>query len=236
TKEGEKIEDVCDPRKLMSKLMHADYDDHDNESRQNLFTKVDNESQVMDLQQKDNLPAGTVVFFEKFLPDESKILMCGIAGMDGKIRYQTGEGEKGKLEELTTFSPEIGKSIASLTKTFGELKAGGKISDFDATDQLKSSLSSVLSGQSSGIQFVGAFIPNSELGVSRKDPESGKDSQYLTGGKKDEKEEVVEDKPGSIDEALDAAETERAAAAAKAATPEPSSEPPEAEAPEEPKE
>ncbi|MFA4891501.1 MAG: hypothetical protein WC604_04120, partial [Candidatus Gracilibacteria bacterium] len=98
TKEGEKIEDVCDPRKLMSKLMHADYDDHDNESRQNLFTKVDSQVQVMDLQQKDNLPAGTVVFFEKFLPDESKILMCGIAGMDGKIRYQTGEGEKGKLE------------------------------------------------------------------------------------------------------------------------------------------
>ena len=244
TKEGEKIEDVCDPRKLMSKLMHADYDDHGNKSRQNLFTKVDNQVQVMDLQQSSNLPAGTVVFFEKFLPDESKILMCGIAGMDGKIRYQTGEGEKGKLEELTTFSPQISKSIASLTKTFNGLKAGGKIPDFDATDQLKSSLSDVLSGQSSGIQFVGAFIPNSELGVSKNDKEHGEESQYMVGGKKDEKEEVVENKPGSLDKALDAAETERATAeranAEKLATPEPSPEaapePPEVEAPEKPKE
>lgn len=241
-KDGEKIEDVCDPKKLMSKLMHADYDDHSNKSRQNLFTKVDRQNEVMDLYQSGNLPAGTVVFFEKYLPDESKILMCGITGMDGKIRYQTGENG-GKLEELNTFSPEVGKSIASLTDTFGKLKKDGKIPDFGAVDQLKSTVSGVLSGQSSGIQFIGAFIPNSELGISKKDPESGADSQYLvsSGGQ----EKAVEEKPRPVEDVL--GETEPLAPAEKTekpvapeATPgtpaDAPHEPPDAEAPEEPKE
>lgn len=153
-----------DPEILYAKLLHTQYDvsgkaDPDFGKRYKLFTQVTGVRDFSKLGNDKLLPPHTVVFFS--VPVNGKgVLLCGIVGFDGKIRFHTkpgmhdtglheiNDGVRDQKEEAMATSPDEGINLDDVY-----------LSDFE----------SALFGSKS-FTFRGAFLPEEYLVKDKDEP------------------------------------------------------------------
>ncbi|MBT3704952.1 hypothetical protein HOG17_04200 [Candidatus Peregrinibacteria bacterium] len=173
---GSEIKKEYDPERLYANLMHSEYQDKFKGTTQNLYDLEESESNFRGDFSAGTLPAGTIVFFNRFdiangISDRGS-LISGIVGMDGKIRYQTKNG----LEVYAGFDA-VNNDLMDLLQEFQDNKG-----TVDWNDKTKGIIER--SKTASVNKFMGAFIPNIEEGD--KIPEKTKEEEDAEAKAKDE--------------------------------------------------
>lgn len=148
-----------DPEILYAKLLHTQYNvtgktDEDFGKRYKLFTQVTGVRDFSKLGSDGLLPPHTVVFFS--VPVNGKgVLLCGIVGFDGKIRFHTKVG----LHEIKDGVRDQQAESMATSSDEGINLDDVYLSDFEPT----------LFGSKS-FTFRGAFLPEEELTKDKEEP------------------------------------------------------------------
>ena len=163
----ENLAKAHDPKVLYARMQNTKYDEYGDPTTYTktiykLFTQMTDPQKFYNGAKDKTLPAGTVFFFGKKTKDDSTMLLCGIVGLDGKLRFQTTTG----IHEIKEEQGE--EKTASLIASANRLINPGSAQNESQKDQPAESEDIDLMSFASSIPFVsptnfkGAFIPRPE--------------------------------------------------------------------------
>lgn len=175
-----------DPDRLHASLQHTAYEDPSRENKKySMFDYKDDPSDFYSALDAGTALAGTVVFFRWNIGGEKTALLCGIVGIDGKLRFHDSK----KLHTFVRGKSDVEKYEDSM------------LDNKDEKDSSEDADLNVLSGSVFGIDlmptssFAGVFYPR-EVG-EEKPEEAAKPEETETEEPKAEGAKPTEVKPES---------------------------------------